>query len=151
MSWAVDVAEAVAREWLNSDHPEWHGGHEAALQIADLLRRAPTEPRVTPAQERVLRRLRDTRCATGEPVLLRVTARGRGRIFWHRGGPDGTTSEAVFPVVIQALVKNGLVERVESPREDEQRYALSVVGRLVLSMGDAAAKAAAEGAVHDRQ
>ena len=42
--WGAILAERVADAWLASDHPEWHGGHEAARDLARLLRKHPTPP-----------------------------------------------------------------------------------------------------------
>jgi excisionase family DNA binding protein len=40
MFFARQIAMQVADEWLKSDHPDWHGGVEAAREIERRLREA---------------------------------------------------------------------------------------------------------------
>ena len=109
--WGTILAERVADAWLASDHPEWHGGHEAALEIARLLREHPTPPRLSATAARLLRTLRDTQCSTGEPLRIRMLDNDRhGWISWHAGSVSGPQSLTVRRPTFERLHRLGLVE-----------------------------------------
>ena len=129
MNWPVAVAEAVRDRYVHHvDDPDWHGGERAAQEIADLLRKCATLPRLTPTMLLVLHKLRTTKCATREEVTITEFPRGSASLSWHDGFEP--RSFTVLPSTLKRLRDLGLVEP-RPERNGLNYYGLSVSGDLV--------------------
>lgn len=51
---AEQIAQKVADEWQVADHPDWHGGVEAAKQIVELLRKERGTKKLSAFQQHVI-------------------------------------------------------------------------------------------------
>jgi hypothetical protein len=135
--WATIVAERVAEAWLASDHPDWHGGHEAAREIAGLLREHPTLPQLSATAARMLRTLRDVQCATGEPVRMRMPhSGGHGWISWHAGYVSGPQSLTVRHATFERLHRLKLIEYDKDDPNGGKLYKLTLLGAAALQVYD---------------
>jgi hypothetical protein len=141
--WGAILAERLADAWLASDHPEWHGWHEAAREIARLLREHPTPPQLSATAARLLRTLRDTQCSTGEPLRIRMLDNGRhGWISWHAGYVSGPQSLTVRRPTFERLHRLGLVEYDKDDLNGGRLYKPTPLGLASLAVFDLAQQTA---------
>jgi hypothetical protein len=135
--WATIVAERIAEAWLASDHPEWHGGHEAAREIAGLLREKKTPPQLSVTAVRMLRTLRDVQCSSGEPVRMRMLdSGGYGWISWHAGYVSGPQSLTVRRATFERLHRLKLIEYDKGDSNGGKLYKLTPLGAAALQVYD---------------
>ena len=135
--WATIVAERVAEAWLASDHPEWHGGYEAAHEIAGLLREHPTPPQLSATAVHMLTTLRDVQCSTGEPVRMRMLDNGgHGWISWHAGYVSGPQSLTVRRATFERLHRLKLIEYDKDDPNGGKLYKLTPLGAAALQVYD---------------
>ena len=142
--WPAILAERVAEAWLHSDHPEWHGGHEAAREIAQLLLRQPTPPQLSETAAHILRTLRDRRCSTGESIRLRMRDDGgAGSILWHGGATIGVQSVTVRRATFERLHRLTLIEYDRDNPNGGKLYKLTPLGAAALRVYELEQKEAA--------